>query len=154
MVESVPEILCPSVIAEGMAKDRGLLVPSVVVTVISRVVSDAFVAIVKVAVAIVVDDTDTFATVIPAPALIVRGEVRRVPVRVTVKLSPGFAIAGEIVARIGVLIDTVYPPTTPSSAEVTSMVYVPAGRVVEILESPPPPSSVLKKRVDPKEDSR
>jgi hypothetical protein len=65
-------------------KTTGPLVPPAEVTVTLRVPSDAFAAIVNVAVADVGLPTTTLLTVMPAPALIVIPDTKFVPVNVTV----------------------------------------------------------------------
>ena len=59
------------------------LVPAVVVTEILRAPVAAVAAMTRVAVALVVLTTDTFETVMPLPALMVRGATKPVPVSVT-----------------------------------------------------------------------
>ena len=94
----------------------GLLIPSAVVTVRSRGPGTALAAIVKVAVADVGLVTFTLLTVMPLPASIVIGEMKRVPVRVTFMVAPGWARNGVKAVRVGVLIDRLYLPPAPSSS--------------------------------------
>src|SRR5262249_30163999 len=86
----------PGAAATVKPPDSVPVAPVGMTTLTSRVPGLAPPAIVSVAVICVADTTDTFDTVIPAPALTVAPAAKPVPPMVTATAVPGAPCAGEI----------------------------------------------------------